>query len=168
MHVYLWPLYKGKWMETQSHQHCSCWYADASARSSRPWPASMLTQYLATLPNQFHISPKTFNVLFFWDWRVDINKIFADMYNVFSVLVATLLQPSVPGHTKTGHVSAGKQWCTVSCRAVWGWATTVILHSQSGAHHFLWFYLRLPLMSVLADFHLIGVIHWFAWVIWLV
>ena len=33
----------------------------------------------------------------------------------FSVLVATLLQPSVPGHAKTGHVSAGEQWCTVNC-----------------------------------------------------
>ena len=25
----------------------------------------------------------TFSVLFFWDWSVDINKIFADMYHVF-------------------------------------------------------------------------------------
>ena len=26
---------------------------------------------------------QTFSELFFWDWRVDINKIFADMYDVF-------------------------------------------------------------------------------------
>ena len=46
-------------------------------------------------------------------WRLTRFLQICKMY--FSVLVAILSQPSVPGHAKTSQISSEDQWCTANC-----------------------------------------------------
>ena len=59
------------------------------------------------------------------------------------------------------YISRGADY-TVRGGLFWHRATTVMQHYSSLEDHFLWAYLRLPLISVFAEGCLIGVLNWLA------
>ena len=85
------------------------------------------------------------------------------MYTVsVSVFLNTLVQPSVPGKTLLNDTSAGER------TTLWGVGCHDIEQplwcniNRVGQGHFLWSYLRLPLISMFVECCLIGVLNWLA------
>ena len=78
---------------------------------------------------------------------------FCWLFDAFSSYVKTLLSLIVPHF---------QDYCGLL------YVVTLSNHcdvTRSRVHQFLWYYLRLPLMSVFADYHLSSVFYWFEWVV---
>ena len=83
------------------------------------------------------------------------------MHSICFSIFDTLVQPSVPGQTLSSHTSAGEP------TTLWGVGCSDIeqplwCNITGEEDHFLWAYLRLPLIIVFADGCLFVLLNWLA------